>query len=588
MSNDNEEIQKLRLTIEQLSDQMIRSKEQEERTLSAFSAINNELVTLQRQLAKNNASLEVARQQAVESDESKSAFMAVVSHDFRTPLNGILGMAELLALSPLSDEQKNSVNVIQEAAKLLLKLLQDLLDLSKLQAGQMRLEHGEVKLQEILDQISQLLQPQIEKTGNRLLIDYDAKVASVLQGDSTRLTQVLINLIQNANKFTTDGLVEVRVKLLKQQAHHAQLIRFEVQDTGIGISEADQARLFEPYVQTEQGRAKKYEGTGLGLSICKSLVTLMNGQIGIRSKEGQGSTFWFEIELGVQVDKGNEAVQRAAGDGTRVHSDAPSHDDSCAPSPGFPDASEKASFSLPILLADDNAINRQLVQLQLKKLGFTHVECVSNGEQALDAFRHTTYSLILMDSMMPVMDGIEAARQIRMVEQNEMREPTPIIAMTGNVMKSEQDRCYAAGMNDFIGKPCTLDVLGAAIRKWHAASKPVEILNMNVVREIAALNTDGNETLLVMLLEMYRAETPGKIEDLRRHVVSADHAAAVETAHDLKSGSLSLGISYLSSLFSQIEEYAKKEQTHLAEPLLDKLLPAYQAACAALRQANPN
>lgn len=240
------------------------------------------------------------------------------------------------------------------------------------------------------------------------------------------------------------------------------------------------------------------------------------------------------------------------------------------------DAPEQDARTLPILLADDNVINRQLVQLQLKKLGFTKLECVSSGEEAVNAFRNKTYSLILMDSMMPVMDGIEATRQIRAIEQDEMRPSTPIIAMTGNVMQSEKDKCYEAGMNDFIGKPFTLEVLDTTIRKWHSASKPVQILNMDVVREIAELNTDGSQTLLSMLLEMYRAETPGKIEDLRRHVVSADHKAAAETAHDLKSGSLSLGISYLSTLFSQIEKYAKQELTHQAEPLLDKLLPAYQ------------
>lgn len=567
MSTENGEIQRLRRTIEQLSDQMIRSKEQEERILAEFSDMNNELVTLQRLLAKNNNSLEAARQQAVDAGESKNAFIAGISHDFRTPLNGILGMAEMLKLSPLSEEQETSVSVIQDAAKLLLKLIQDLLDLSKLEAGQMRLERGEVDLQETINYIVRLLEPQVRKNGNRLSVDCDPGISNLLEGDSTRITQILINLIQNANKFTSEGSVQIRVTLSKDDVNK-QIIRFEVEDTGIGISEEDQTQLFQPYVQTERGRSREYEGTGLGLSICRSLVILMEGEIGVESQEGEGSTFWFELALGKKHV--NQAVNESATSTPEYQREA-MHD-------------ETASVS--VLLADDNVINRQLVMLQLKKLGITQVDSVVNGEEAVAAFHSKTYSLILMDYMMPLMDGLEATRQIRSIEMDEMRHPTPIIAMTGNVMQGEKDKCMEAGMNDFIGKPFTLEVLSKMIQKWQQSFEATEVLNMSIVHEIAELNTDGDRTLLGMLLDMYRTETPGKIEVLRRNIVSGDHVAATEIAHDLKSGSLSLGIRYLSTLFAQIEQFAKEGQSRKAEPLLDALLPAYQAACASLQRVS--
>ncbi|SDW18390.1 hybrid sensor histidine kinase/response regulator [Paenibacillus sp. PDC88] len=567
MNSDHDlEMTRLRHLIEDLNKEIIRSKEQEQRLLQEFSSMNNELVTLQRELTKNNLRLAEAREDAVHANEAKTEFLALLSHEFRTPLNGILGMAEVLSLSELSEEQRQSVSVIQESSHILLHLINDLLDLSKLEAGEMKLNPSSMDLRAIVKHVTLLLSQKALDKGNRIVADIDSSIFERFAGDTARMTQVLTNLMGNANKFTKNGLIRIRIIVLSQ-TEQEQRLRIEVTDNGIGISQAEQDKLFKPYSQTREGQKSEHGGTGLGLSICKSFVELMGGKIGVISEQDAGSTFWIEVSFPSEKVTG-EASEAATYSMRRTNS---LH------------RAEQSKIQHPILLAEDNGINRKVVLVQLKKLGITNVETVENGEAAVSAYLSKPYSLILMDNLMPKLGGIEAAEKIRQIERDEMKRHTPIIALTGNVFPGERDKCLQAGMDDYIAKPISLDALKEIIQRW-ITGRDDQILNQETMAELMDLGDDQDSELLSTLLEMYQNDTPDKINRLIQYVKDRNYSRTIEVSHDLKSSSLSLGIHYLSTLFAAIEEAAKSGCLDSIDGLLEGLMPAYLEACTAMEK----
>lgn len=391
------------------------------------------------ELAQANYDLENACEAALEASNLKSAFVANISHELRTPLAGIMGMNELLQKSELSAEQSELSNAVQDSARSLLAIVNDLLDLSKIEAGKINVESVPLNITSVVHDCFQVLTQAAQQKGLSLLLETDSDLPNGLYGDPVRLHQVLLNLVSNAVKFTLQGTVTVRVTVLSSASHQAT-IKIAVTDTGIGLSEQEQKYLFLPFSQVDNSSTRLYSGTGLGLAIAKRLVELMGGQIGIVSSKGQGSTFWFTVPF-----------RFTASD--------------LAPRPDANDL--KGSLSgLPgkVLVVEDSPVLQQLVLRQLDHLGL-QTQAVLNGKQALEAVESGEFSVILMDCNLPTMDGFQASRAIRQSETNQNRH-VPIIAMTAGAMTGDAEKCLEAGMDDYISKPYTLEQLQRKLYFW--------------------------------------------------------------------------------------------------------------------------
>jgi signal transduction histidine kinase/ActR/RegA family two-component response regulator len=440
----------LAVTVEKLQRRLEREKRAkqeaekllEEKSLDLYRA-NQQLAAfaanLEKVVEQRTNELKIALVKAEAATRAKTEFLATISHEIRTPLNGVIGMASILIDTPLDDEQQSFVHVIETCGKTLLSLINDILDLTKIESGNLELEQRTISIVDEFLNCLTMLEGQAAKQQITLRKIFSPSIPDYVLGDATRLKQIVTNLLSNAIKFTHQGSVTLNVDVI-EKTHSTVMFKISVSDTGIGIPPDKIDRLFKPFSQVDSSTTRKYGGTGLGLAICAKLVNLMGGEIGVESEYGKGTTFFFTLTAQLAAQEVTTKTNHSA---------------------------QQENQLLSILIVEDNLINQKVLQISLKKLGFTNVTVANDGMECVELFNTQTFDVIFMDMQMPRLDGLDATRIIRSLDLPKLPY---IIALTANAFQEDVTLCKEAGMNDFLAKPLDTKIL----------KEKIELLNTQI------------------------------------------------------------------------------------------------------------
>lgn len=517
-----------------------------------------------------------SEQKALKANRTKDVFWANISHEIRTPLNGILGMTNLILDSRITPEQKELVEIIKDSAENLNIILSDVIDYSKIETNELEIEKRPFNLAQCLEQITQLFYHMAHEKNINISYSIDSDVPQGILTDESRLRQVLINLVANAVKFTEQG----HVKILVERSNRKDTLNFYIEDTGIGIAKEKIERLFRPFTQVDDGLTRKYGGTGLGLVICKKILNLLGGDIKVESKMGVGSTFHFTLKV-IPIKVGNHIRS------------------------GFQDISQGLAKTIPlkVLIAEDNPVNRKLLTSLLSK---NHIfpDSAENGLEAFELAKKNEYDLIFMDIQMPIMDGITATKKI--IEFHKNKRPK-IVAVTANVLQEDRDRCFEAGMDDFMAKPINNNILVSILERYshqvtqtkvfssyntisdqsaqvdpHHLDQSYEVLNIKKVPIIDRQYETFNERQLLInfaddifiiesIFNQFLARYTEDLESIQESIQEKNYSLLKMNAHTLKGTFSTLFSEEGKNYCNELEELGKKETTVGAELLFEEL-----------------